>query len=255
MKIFKIRRVTMKKNLYKKITISLAILITSLLWFNCANVSAVPIPGLFNTGVDDSGVALGISSDLNPVQDPHYIMTSNLGTPAVTISSTLLHPTYGNLGPGNIWWTAAPTGSNWIGPMGGNTWYPNYGDLVGFYSFDLTFDMTGLDPSTAWITGNVAHDNYLSVFFNGVNLGISNPTQFTDLTRGGFAIDDGFLSGLNHLIFQVENVNVGQGTSPIGLLVTLQGEATPVPEPSTLLFLGMGLLGLAGMGRKWIQKK
>jgi len=32
------------------------------------------------------------------------------------------------------------------------------------------------------------------------------------------------------------------------------GEASPVPEPTTLVLLGSGLVGLAGLGRKKFKK-
>jgi hypothetical protein len=47
----------------------------------------------------------------------------------------------------------------------------------------------------------------------------------------------------------------GDASQPHFDMVTLSDPPVGVPEPSVLLFLGMGLLSLAGMGRRWIKKK
>ena len=45
------------------------------------------------------------------------------------------------------------------------------------------------------------------------------------------------------------------GTHEHRLIIRSIGHAAPVPEPGTIVLMGLGLVGLAGMGRKKLFKK
>jgi hypothetical protein len=81
----------------------------------------------------------------------------------------------------------------------------------------------------------------------------NDPTKGIDLTYEFDALDIAFLSDY------VEDGNFGLGFDPDchfwneGVTLTIETTAdpvNPVPEPSTLLLISFGLLGLAGLGRK-----
>ena len=102
------------------------------------------------------------------------------------------------------------------------------------------FDLTGLVPGSAMITGRRATDNSGTMFLNGVNTGntVSGFTAFTT-----FSINSGFVAGVNTLEFIVLNL-AGTVGNPTGLRVELSGTADVVPEPGTVVLLGSGLAGL-----------
>ncbi|MCD4811268.1 hypothetical protein K8R14_01520 [bacterium] len=180
---------------------------------------AAPINGLFNTGVDDSGLVLPVGT-----LEQHYNMTGAL-SPANVISK---HST----------WVTPPTGSLWIGPSNGN-----FSDPVGDYSYILTFDLTGLVPTTAFISGKWSTDNTGVILLNDIDTGI---TQDSFMSLNNFNISDGFVPEINTLEFIVTN-RPGSSTNPTGLLVAnLTGQASPVPVPAAIWLLGSGLVGIAG---------
>lgn len=180
--------------------------------------SADPIPGLSNTG-----------QGLSPGQaDPNY------GGFAVNPYSVYVTP---------------PAGSSWISH---SVAAGNLGATVpgGLYPYSTSFDLTGLNPSTAAISFQVASDNNLNILLNG-NSVFTLTAAFT-LDQSTFNqlynvnLTSGFVSGVNSLVFNVTNF-VSDGLNPEALLVAnISGTAAPatVPEPVSLVVWTM----LGGVG-------
>lgn len=109
-------------------------------------------------------------------------------------------------------------------------------------SYETTFANIPTDPSEAiitYISGPYISDAYLLV-----KDGNHSPFWYLfDLTKNGLnwdGIETLYLSG-----FWMDNGAISH--------VSLYGSVAPVPEPSTILLLGLGLVGLAGLGRRKIK--
>ncbi len=193
------------------------------------HAAPVPIPGLKPTGVSS-----GILSTVLPAfaVDPHYTLIQALGGfgPNAFVAS-----------PRPASWVANQPFSEWISPDGINTPL-----LSGLYVYQLQFDLTGLDPSTASISGLWTADDNSRVVLNGnFGAGIIQTTTFSQFDS--FAFNSGFVPGINTLDFRVGNaffpgINLG---GPSGLHVTqLTGAAEPIPEPGSLALLALGVNSL-----------
>ena len=171
----------------------------------------VPVPGLFNTGVNDSGGVLSIGK-----LEQHYTMTGVENTAYV-------------VGYYSTYWITPPAGSAWIGPDSVNT-SSCFEAPSGNYTYKLTFDLKGLDPSKAHISGSWASGDSADMYFNGVSTRYSI-AGYNALSLHPFQIDIGFISGINTLEFRFVHLPYTQGNgcwNPTGLLVTdLHGEASP----------------------------
>lgn len=176
---------------------------------------AAPIPGLFNTGVDNNGAALG-----GGMIDPHYALIESADPaypgPNAVVASVI---------PSGFWLPNSGL-SMWISPAADEN-YPDYGTAHpdGNYVYRLSFDLTGFNPATAQLSARWGVDNSGDVFLNGndVYAGTSSYDPLFD-----FSITSGFIAGVNHLDFAVYNYPWG-GANPTGLRVEfLSSSATAV---------------------------
>jgi hypothetical protein len=176
---------------------------------------AAPIPGLFNTGVDATGAVLA-----DDAVDPHYLLIVNPdgGSTEARVEDSTRFPIVA--GP----WLPNTTTSKWVGPR-----LFTEQAAGGDYTYRLEFDLTGLDPSTAIITGQWSTDNGgTDILINGTPTGNANTAQFASYTA--FTISSGFVESLNTLDFVVNNSAVGY----TGLRVEISGTAVPPGEPPVI---------------------
>jgi len=211
------------------------------LFFFSAAAGAVTISTLFNTGVNGSGVALPDSW----IPDPHYQMITVPG--GANTATRVIHvpggfPADNYFDPSSTTYT----GSRWILAVNPSAQPDEDGMPGGNYTFRTTFDLTGLDPSTARIEGMWSADNEgVDILINDLSTGFTSPA-------GGFATDfvpflitSGFLAGLNTLDFVVYNTPVG-GNNPVGLRVDMEGTANVVPLPAGRLAAALGVRRIRG---------
>lgn len=157
--------------------------------------------------------------------------------------------------------------------LGGKlTWNPNDGG-VGVGDDEIT---GGRDALLIWYSKPLSISTFelVDLFYEGP---ANNPYQ----EAGFFGFDSDFGDGLSLDGFGYFEANLWQsiggegsdaGSYTVGIDGQVQGIAffaafnakndyavagysTPVPEPSTVLLLGLGLVGLAGLGRKGFKKR
>src|SRR5262245_30514459 len=212
---------------------------------------ADPIPGLFNTG---QGLSPGM-------QDSHY--AGGAGSFVVSPHADGVWSWLGAVGslPANTQWFT----QNHIGPQA------SQGLNNTAYNYSLSFNLAGLDASSAVIHYQFAADNNLEVRLNGTLVGAligggpADATTFNSLHTGTTinssllqSLGTAFLAGLNTLEFRVINLTIDTGQNPEGLLVAISGTAAPgiqgalpIPEPASVG--AWALLGFLGAVVGWLR--
>jgi hypothetical protein len=195
-----------------------ALAIIGVVQISPAHATAIPLP---STGTDASGNELPGGS-----LDPHYSVTGPGrpgGGPAVVYSASSLFSG----------WVPDDPHSAWIGFQDSFSSSPH-----GDYTYRLTIDLTGYDPTTASLSGSWAADQFGSINLNGLATGVFVPDgnwnagAFPNLNP--FTIPPGlFHSGVNILDFVVTEPDDGDGLRVRNLTLT----ATPVPEPASIFIL------------------
>lgn len=193
-------------------------------------LTAGPILDLYNSGVDDTGTPLHQGD-----QDTHYsIISGPLTGTAFVRTSAGGFP----IPP----WIGDNSTSAWLSSSANNT------TPIGVYTYQTTFTLSGLDVSTAFITGQWAADNFgKDILINGVSTGITTP-GFSSFSP--FNINSGFVSGINTLDFITEDTG-----APGGFRVEMVGTTgtATAPAPGAFWLLGSGLIGLVATRRKRIK--
>ena len=177
---------------------------------------AAPIPGLFNTGVANTGALLAAGSI-----DPHWRMIQSADPAFPGPNAIVLNDAGFPIPP----WLANGPASKWLAPQASQA----TGNQPGDYTYRITFDLAGLEPSTAVITGRWSSDNTgPAVLLNGVATGGISDGNFPALGNA-FTINSGFIDGINTLDFVVNNA--GTTPNPTGFRAELSGTADPLLPP------------------------
>lgn len=209
----------------------------SLFTLSMKATQAAIIPGIYNTGVDNTGTVLP-----DQATDTHYTITQ---TPAGNVTQAPFVTKQSDWQFGV--WAADTATSKWISPQstyGNNGGNPLVADAVGNYDYETTFNLAGYNAATAVLTGEYVVDNLLSVYLNGVYTGTSAPGLGN---WKPFTISSGFNQGVNTLDFIVEN-NAALGSNPSGMQIQISGTAT-VPEPASMGLTALAVVALAGRRR------
>jgi hypothetical protein len=211
---------------------------------------AATITSLYNTGVNASGIVLA-----DGTVDSHYALVSSPGVPSGSPAARSTgYPLIGQ--PFNGPWAAPTATSAWIGPNA-----TNFYGVSGTYVYETSFNLTGLNTSTAVINGQWASDNTAAIFLNGSATGITrnDPDNFA---FSNFSIaNTSLLAGSNTLRFVVQNGPQGaDANNPTGLRVefltrTADSNSTAVPEPSDLVGTAIAFGSVVFLKRKLTQKK
>lgn len=213
--------------MFKSILVASGITLAS---FGAAAVESNQIDGLYNTG---AGLASGKI-------DTHYTFEAISGTAVGTDGHGVTTRQTG-LGAMYLAWLDNTADSKWLTPTANarESYDPT---SPGLYKWSISFDLTGLDITSAWITGRWAADNNGYIQLNGTT--ISSGSALDSWTS--FSATAGFLNGVNTLDFFVTNIaqKVGNATGVrVEFLDSYAVAAVPEPESWALIVAGLAVVG------------
>ncbi len=163
--------------------------------------------GLFTTGVDGTGAPLPAGS-----VDPHYTLTSNdpqFPGPQAIVAE--------NADPPDGGWVPNTSTSGWISVQA------NTEGNVDIYTFTTTFTLTGVDPTTASLSGTWSCDDSCTMSLNGTQVASAPSPAWTSVQPFTIPAGSPFQNGTNTLTIAVNN----SGNYATGLqILTIAGSAT-----------------------------
>jgi len=221
-----------------------------------ASAGSIPIPGLCSTGMNSSCTGTATIGSIDPnwtLATPYPSSPSGQPLPSPPWNLTY-GPAYVNTPNG--FWLANSSTSQWTTPQ-------NESNLGGNYVYATSFNIpVGYDPATASITGFWTSDNEgIEVWLNQQQItGFPLPGAGDSDKAFPFTInssDATFQSGLNTLYFEIRNRGLGgndNDPTDTGIRVEFQSSLVgAAPEPSSLLLMGSGVLGLGGVLRRKLK--
>lgn len=209
----------MKNSLLLPIALAVAIL-------NHPAASGTPI-NVHSTGSNGSGV------------DPYYTITASTD-PSVAGTS----PAYTDVSIAGGW-APAISGTKWINPSHSGSGSQSFG--IYSYTYSTTFDLAGLNPATAILSGLLQADDEVTLFLNGNQVSAINFGTYTRTTPFsiGSEYSSAFLPGMNILSFRVIN----SGNYATGFDATISGTATSeTPEGGSFAMISLAGIILTGAG-------
>ena len=147
-------------------------------------------------------------------------------------------------------WLSNTATAKWIAPRFNTVGSAGGAGAAGDYTYQLDFDLTGLRPETAEISGDWASDNGgIEILLNGVNVSGGNG-GFGSLTAFNIPVGSPFMDGVNSLQFRLNNASDGYTALFVD---NLSGTAMLTPEPAGVAI--WALLGLAGAGFAYCRRR